>query len=275
MTVLPELERQLIHAAGMRTGAAPSRAARRRRRIAGWVPIALGCTVVAVVVLVFAFTGSNPRRRVPVSSGHPPATVDPTVPATYNVACAQTGDCETVRSGPVPAALRRPVRVPRLAPGGRCPTTPGSAFDNSELGHGVGLGTAPVRPDIANGGDLTQGRVVLGTTDVRGWYGIDTVWYSLPSYGGPWSVRAVRLNGTGRIDLGEEPAPLPATSRNVEKQRFSPVALVIPPGDTVNTGAGYRTDPRTTWISAPGCYGFQVDGLGFSELIVFQALPPG
>lgn len=78
------------------------------------------------------------------------------------------------------------------------------------------------------------------------------------------------LGGSGRIDLGSEPAPRPKRGGT----RLSPVAVGAAPGDTINTGDGYRTDPRTTWISAPGCYAFQVDGLGFSELIVFQARAP-
>ncbi len=279
MSVLPELERQLIDAAGMRAGAAARGPGARRRRLGGGVAVALGCAVVAAVVLVFAFTGSNPGRRAPVISGHRPVAIDPSVPATYAAACAQTSDCVTVPPDRVPAALRGPFHVPRLAAGARCPTTSGARFDNSELG-GVRLGTAPVRPDIANAGDLIHGRIVLGTTNIAGWYGIKTVWYSVPSYTGPWSVRAVRLSGRGAIDLSDEPAPRPGPEPDLSGgSRFSPTGIVVPPGDTLNTGAGYRTDPRTTWITAPGCYAFQVNGLGFSELIVFQALahrwPPG
>lgn len=170
-------------------------------------------------------------------------------------------------------ALRRPFRVPALRPGEACPATPGRRFTTSYIG-GDELGTAPVRADIANRVDVRYGRIVLGTTTVRGWYGIKTIWYSLPSYDGPWSVRAVRLSGGGRIDLGNGPEGQPATADVREASPFSPTALVIPPGDTVNTGAGYRTDPRTTWITAPGCYAWLVDGLNFSELIVFQALAP-
>jgi len=35
-----------------------------------------------------------------------------------------------------------------------------------------------------------------------------------------------------------------------------------------------RVIPYFTFVKAPGCYGWQVDGLGFSELIVARLLPP-
>ena len=34
-----------------------------------------------------------------------------------------------------------------------------------------------------------------------------------------------------------------------------------------------RTEPSFTRVRAPGCYGYQVDGIGFSYLIVFEAKP--
>jgi hypothetical protein len=264
MTVLPELERQLVKAAGSpRALVSPA----PRARLRGWMAVAAGCLAAGIVVLVFAAVGSKRRHATAGSPTHV-TVLDPRVPATYAQACATTFDCLTVPPGRVPAALRQRFHVPRLRAGERCPTTAGTPFMNSYFG-GVGLGTAPVRPDIGNGGEVTHGRIDLGTTEDPGWFGIKTVWYSVPSYHGPWSVRAVRLGGSGRIDLGSEPAPRPARGGSP----FSPVAVGAAPGDTINTGDGYRTDPRTTWISAPGCYAFQVSGLGFSELIVFQALP--
>lgn len=279
MSVLPELERQLVQAAGGERGGL------RRPRggagsMRGWGAVALGVAVVGVVVLASATIGAR-RARPPAAAHtatrrstpahHAPAVALPAVPVSYAQACAQTGDCVIVPSGRVPSALRRPFRVPALRAGQACPSTPGARLTTGYIS-GIELGAGPVRADIANRVDLRHGRIVLGTTDVRGWRAIKTVWYSMPTYHGPWSVRAVRLSGSGRIDLANQPAPLPV--RPLGGSPFSPTALVIPPGPTLNTGAGYRTDPRTTWISAPGCYAWHIDGLGFSELIVFQALAP-
>lgn len=250
MTVLPELERQLVRAAA-RGGE------RRSRRLWGAVAGA-GCLIAALIAVVFAGAGTHhPAARATGAAG-----MGATVPATYTAACARTGDCATVPAGPVPPALRRPFAVPSVH--GACPASPATPFSNSFFG-GVSLGGGPVRADIANRVDVPRGRIVLGTTSVPRWYGIKTVWFSLPGYSGPWSVRAVRLSGEGTIDLGQEPA------------RGAGPAIVIPPGPTLNTGvvgsgAGYRTDPRTTWLTAPGCYAWKVDGIGFTELIVFRAV---
>jgi hypothetical protein len=275
MTVLPQLERQLVRAAGGGRGGP--------RRAPGWTAVALGCAIVVAVAVAFATVGiRGPHPRVaahpaPVNRSTAPhqsiAVADPVVPASWAEACAQTGDCEPVPSGSVPSALRQPFRVPLLRPGEACPATPGSRFTTGYIG-GPEMGTAPVRAEIGNQVDLRDGRIVLGTTNVRGWFGIEIMWYSLPSYDGPWSVRAVRLSGGGRIDLGSGPNALPARAPGRGGSPLSPTALVVPPGPTINTSDGYRTDPRTTWVTAPGCYAWQVNGLNFSQLIVFQALPP-
>ncbi|MGH3305584.1 MAG: hypothetical protein ACRDOK_28745 [Streptosporangiaceae bacterium] len=46
--------------------------------------------------------------------------------------------------------------------------------------------------------------------------------------------------------------------------------MVVPPGPIENGIDGWRDAPGDTWIKAPGCYAWQVDGLRFSEVIVFR-----
>jgi hypothetical protein len=196
MSVLPELERQLVRAAG---GGSPG-----PRRPLAWASVAIACAVVGLVVIVFTAVGS--RRAAPGVAPAPKPAPGPTVPASWAQACAQTGDCEPVPSGRVPSALRRPFPVPALRPGQSCPSMPARRFTTSYVG-GIELGSGPVRADIGDRVDVPNGRIVLGITGVQGWFGIKTVWYSVPAYDGPWSVRAVRLSGNGRIDLANVPAP--------------------------------------------------------------------
>ena len=104
-----------------------------------------------------------------------------------------------------------------------------------------------------------QGVAVLDPGgSVNGWADFKTLWFSEPSYQGPWAIRGEQLNGSSPVIFGEQPT--------VSK-------LVVPPGPTVNeTTDGYREAPGGTYLRGPGCYGWQVDGLSFSYVIVFKAI---
>ena len=48
--------------------------------------------------------------------------------------------------------------------------------------------------------------------------------------------------------------------------------IVVPAGPTVNGVDGYREATGATYVMEPGCYGWQVDGLTFTEVIVVNAV---
>jgi hypothetical protein len=99
--------------------------------------------------------------------------------------------------------------------------------------------------------------IPLGGSPRDGWYDIKTLWFVDPSYQGPVLVRGARIDGPGVIAFGESP---------------DLGELIIPPGPTINEASdGYRTAPGGTYLKGPGCYAWQVDGIGFSTLIVFSA----
>jgi hypothetical protein len=78
-----------------------------------------------------------------------------------------------------------------------------------------------------------------------------------PSYQGPLVVRAGPVGHAGQVDFSFD---TPRTAG----------PLVMPPGPTLNSMDGWRAAPTETWLSSPGCYGWQVDGLTFSYVIVFR-----
>ena len=126
---------------------------------------------------------------------------------------------------------------------------------------GVALGRGPVIAIVGQSGDLVHGIVDLASSNVAGWYGLKTDWAISPHYSGWVIVRGKQLDGSGPV------AALADATIG---------AIVIPPGPTVNTFAGWREQPSGTYVKGPGCYGFQVDGSSFSEHIVVEAvLPPG
>jgi hypothetical protein len=70
-------------------------------------------------------------------------------------------------------------------------------------------------------------------------------------------IRGARIDAPGSIAFGEGP---------------DQEELIFPPGPTVNGRDGWREAPGGTYVKAPGCYAWQVDGVGFSTIIVFRAV---
>jgi hypothetical protein len=237
MTVLPTVRRQLLLAAERQATALAAEDGRRPGRprvLRAGALVATASVAIAIVVAALAVVLIHGPR-----AARPPARVV---------------DRST-------SLLSRPLRFPRLGQGERCPTSPGRAVHNRYFS-GIALGSGPVRVVLADTGDLRHGRVeIQGARDGSG-YGIATLWFALRAYRGPFVVRAARLGTPGRIavqpgDGGQRPGRGP---------------LVVEAGPTLNTYPnGDRTVPGSTWVGSPGCYAWQVDGRGLSEVIVFDA----
>jgi hypothetical protein len=112
---------------------------------------------------------------------------------------------------------------------------------------------------IDNPGDLRHGKVRMAPGRGR-WYGIKTHFFSVPGYQGPFLVRTRRLDQAGPVRIGASPA--------------SARPLLVRAGPTANGSGGWREVPYFTFVRAPGCYGWQIDGRTFSEVIVARILPP-
>jgi hypothetical protein len=122
------------------------------------------------------------------------------------------------------------------------------------------LGNGLVRVAINNPGDLRRGEVNMATGGTSGWHGIKTHFFSVPGYQGPFLVRAKRLDRSGPIRIGATPTHA--------------APLMVPAGPTPNGSAGWRELPYFTFVKDPGCYGWQIDGRTFSEIVVARVLPP-
>lgn len=137
----------------------------------------------------------------------------------------------------------------------------GTTFNNSYF-DGVALGSGPVRVLLADAGNVLSGRVDLGTRSALGWFALQTLWFAMPRYSGPFVVRGSRLGKRAPIEVRPGGSGLSAGTG----------PLTVGRGNTLNTQDGYRTVPGSTWIRSPGCYAWQVDGRGFSEVIVVDAV---
>jgi len=228
-----------------------------------------GVQAAAALALMLALAGAGCQTgaRSPGPGGGvaalAPASVVP-VPAptgggAYSAFCGAPPGCP---GGGVPAALRRPMRLPHLAAGTRCPVSaPGRMVARNE---GKAIGPGPIYAlSLGLFGHTAVMPFVLPSPALFGgsaWGGQVLKWAGAPSYHGPVLIRGGKLTGRGGLGFGAGPVPL--------------AEMDVPPGPPGGVGlnpGGWRLWPGYARLRSPGCYGLQVDGTTFSEVIIFRA----
>lgn len=219
--------------------------------------VLVGCVMAMGPSACAADSGGQPSLS-PVMSPTSSSAGSLASPRTFSEACAlEPQVCRpSDYSGPIPTSLWRKMVVPTLQKAQSCPTTPGAKIQTRDFS-GIALGTGPIRP---LGAVTTDGRAHLSPNVTKGWYSFKTLWFSDPSYTGAVLVRGLRIDRPGQIAFGEQPTL---------------AYLVMPPGPTINGSDGYRQAPGGTFVTQPGCYVWQVDGIDFSYSVIFEALLPG
>jgi hypothetical protein len=150
--------------------------------------------------------------------------------------------------------LRRPLHIPHLAQGSRCPaSSPDTTFDFHSYGITQGYGPGPAYPvfpyaPAAGSLDFDYPPPPESTFAGSPWSGQKVLWFLAPGHGTRVLVRGRQLNGPQRVRFGEGPTPA------------SEMKLV---------GSGGH--PARTRLRGGGCYGYQIDGPDYSRVVVFQA----
>jgi hypothetical protein len=172
-------------------------------------------------------------------------------PTTYAQTCSLDGHCPDVPPGSIPAAIRRPLHLPKVTDGA-CPVSP-HARDATAGFAGTVVGRGPVRPLVAPAGfrPFADHSILFVPSGIAGWRSVKTLWFASPGYHGPILIRGRRLDGSGTLAFGA------STPRIVDPQ--------LPPAP------GARSYTGATWVTSPGCYAWQVDGTSFSTVVVFRA----
>jgi hypothetical protein len=162
------------------------------------------------------------------------------------------------------AELRnRPLDLPKVAPGATCPVTPPEPIKPpppANLSAPLGLGSGPVYPVASYFGRETTLHIQGYVPGSDRWYGGKVRWIGGPGYSGPALVRGGQLDGDNKVGLSVGSTGI-----------MTELALDV--------ADGWNDWPSTTHVRGPGCYAYQVDGHGFSYLLVFKAVldnsPPG
>jgi len=147
--------------------------------------------------------------------------------------------------------LHRPLHLPRLKNGQRCPVTSAQAV---APGITVAQGGGPVYP--VNTYPTMRFTLVTHPGQVwhpSQWSGQKTLWIAAPRFTGRVLIRGHELGGINQVGFGPNRKPAGELRLTVKDER------------------GWSQFPTYTRVRAPGCYAFQIDSPTFSRVVVFAA----
>lgn len=146
----------------------------------------------------------------------------------------------------------RPLDLPTIGEGSACPVTSTSQVSDA---YAPASGDGPVYPVLGDGEfPLCVGRVE------GGWEYRKVLWVSDPTYTGPALIRGGQIDGEN--DLRFQNGPDPAAELELPEE---------PKASSPDEEPGWRAWPSYTRLREPGCYAHQIDGVGFTDFVVFSA----
>lgn len=167
------------------------------------------------------------------------------------------GSSSDTQNDPWDMLQKRAVELPSLPPGGVCPVTT-TKLINPDFAPAMGDG--PVYLVLGrNGTSPYEDR------DLRldGIYWLKSLWVADPSYRDPTLIRGRQLDG--QQDL---------LFTSYQQESVTSLEFPVETGMSASdSDRGWRFLTSQTGVRSAGCYGIQVDGLGFSETIIFRAIP--
>jgi hypothetical protein len=151
--------------------------------------------------------------------------------------------------GDVWKTLRRPLHIPRIESGAPCPVS--KRLESARV-YPV-LAREDSNPVLRFNSPARPGAIDYGSP----WSGQKVMWVVRANYRGPVLVRGRQVDGPHSLRF--EHGQIPQTERRFARARSD----------------GEQRYPSTTRIRSPGCYAYQVDGIGFSRVFVFEARVTG
>lgn len=230
---------------------------RRRGAVAAAVAaIALGIAVPTVTTGLLGGTDPDPGDGTTGNTSTDPATSDQ--------ACANN-PCEPAV---VLAAIRKPLQLPTVAASEDCPVSPERHFP-AGAGFSHAFGAVGARPLYA----ATDSPDITMSAGDGTWLEQKVIWVVDQSYVGALLLRGSRIDGDGQLRFTHYIGALGYTGGAGDDVRHRELAY-IRGGLTDAPDETFSSYPSGIYVTSPGCYAIQVDGVGFSETLVFRALAP-
>ncbi|MGN6252983.1 MAG: hypothetical protein ACTHNS_14335 [Marmoricola sp.] len=231
---------------------------RRRRRTVAAVLVAATVAVAATAVGRGSGTGSGSGTGTDLAGR----------PALSTRGCT-AGTCPTSQ---VIDLLSRPLRLPHVTSGGRCPVTRTRLADRPVQGF-----TGPVR--LAGAGPLAMigfaghpPSTILARPSPGGVLEQKVVWAFASGYAGPLLLRGGRIDAPGSLRFDRYLGAYGyrgGAGAGPQDELFYPRGGL---GATPHATGELESAPSGVYVTAPGCYAIQADGEYGAGTIVFRVL---
>jgi hypothetical protein len=175
--------------------------------------------------------------------------------ATATSTATQRVQTPSATSDPLPILQQRSLHLSALAAGEPCVVAPPKQV-SPDLGDALGDG--PIYLVGYGGADgITS---VYKLREDGGWYYLKTLWAAPPDFHGLFLLRGHQIDGPNELRFSAVDTAPPD------------LQAVFSTDDAGSTQSGWLPWLHYMRVRAPGCYGVQVDGLNFSNVIRFQVV---
>lgn len=241
-----------------------------QRRFGRWLPASprlgkrwrVALTVCAIALAIVAPLASLASMRQLIVAMLPAPTPARESSGSLTIVSVATGATDVAPA--LWASLRaRPLLLPTLGPGAACPAATGRSV---EPAYGPAIGDGPVYiVGMGTDGLLQATGPTPGGRGAASWGNQFSMFIIAPTYTGPVLARGHQLDG---------PHALLFNGGLDQRRGFSPATATLLRQLRLEGGPAFGS-PWANWsaylrMQAPGCYAIQLDGLSFSEVVVFR-----
>ncbi len=222
-------------------------------------------TVCAIALAIIAPLVSLNSTRAAIADLRPTPAPAMETNASLTIVSVATGATADVAPAAWAALRARPLRLPTLDPGVACPAAAGRTVQQTfgpAIGDGpvyiVGMGTDGV---LQAAGPASHGQ------GIAAWGDQFSIFIIAPTYSGPALARGQQIDGSHPLLFNgglDQLNGFEATTPTLLSQ------LRLEGGPAF--GAPWANFPVLLRMQAPGCYAIQIDGVTFSEVIVFRVV---